>query len=285
MPPRMVCLAILTIWLGLNGWLFYQELLPRLMPGQVPPFTIDLVEETQTRRPHIEWVVEHEGKRAFRAKTYVTHPEHDVFELTAEFSTPFGEPAPMHGIRVKRMKSSYTVNSVGDLLGLDVEIDGIPQLAAALRLVKQEFSVAIRGQVNNREITPQLTLEMPGRKFERKLPTVKVPAGGSVLLPLHPVNRMQGIRLGDSWTMRVFDPIAGSLSVFGGDAGELQLLRARVRPEFESFSYGRRQKVDCLVIDYEGENLQASTWVAKERGLVLCQEAIIDNQRWAMYRD
>jgi hypothetical protein len=255
-----------------------------MLPGQPPPYTIDLVEETKTRRPYIEWTVEHAGERAFRARTYVNHPEHDVFELVADYTTPFGTPPPIHGIRVRSMSSTYRVNGVGDLLGVAVRIEGQPRLAQALKLIAADFTASIEGDVEKGRLTPRLTLEMPGKKFERDLPSVAVPAGGAVLLPLHPVNRVQGISLGQSWTLRVFDPIAGSLGALTG-GGELQLLRAKVRPRFEMFSYGRRQEVECLVIDYEGDDMKASTWVAKERGLVMSQEATLDNERWAMYRD
>ena len=54
MPPRAVCLAILLFWLGVNGYLLYHDLLPRLAPGQAPPYTIDLVEEAQVQRAAID---------------------------------------------------------------------------------------------------------------------------------------------------------------------------------------------------------------------------------------
>lgn len=293
MPSRPVCLGIILFWLGFNGWLFIHDLWPRLQPGQPPPYTIDLVEETRTRRPHIDWNVEHEGHRVFRARTWVAHPEHDVFELIADFTAANASAPPIHGIRVKRMSSTYRVNTAGDLLGMSVEIEGQPAVADLLRLIypaarkilSRGFTLSIEGTVENGRLTPHAALHSPLDRYERDLPTVTIPAGGSVLLPLHPVNRIQGISLGQTWTIRVFDPIADLLGALTGEAGELRLLRARVRPQAERFSHGRRQNVECLIIDYEGDNLKASTWVAKERGLVLCQEATLDNQRWVMYRD
>jgi hypothetical protein len=284
MPSRAVCLGIVLVWLGFNGWLFFRELLPRMLPGQPPPYTIDLVEETKTRRPYIEWTVEHGGEHAFRARTYVNHPEHDVFELVADFMAPFGTPPPLHGVRLQGMSSTYRVNSAGDLLGVAVEFKGRP-LAEALQLIAAAFTASIEGDVENGRLTPRLTLAMPGKPFERDLPTVAVPAGGALLLPLHPVNRVQGISLGQSWVVRAFDPIGALLDALAGGGGELPLLRAKVRPEFRDFSYGRRRNVECLVIDYEGDHLKVSTWVARERGLVVCQEATLDNGKWAMYRE
>src|SRR5262245_30756348 len=65
MPSRWACLTIVLCWLGLNGYLLYHDLLPRLLPGQPPPYTIDLVEEAQTRRPATDWSVLHEGEPVF----------------------------------------------------------------------------------------------------------------------------------------------------------------------------------------------------------------------------
>src|SRR5215217_7475944 len=91
MPPRWLCLLILLFWTGFNGWLFFDDLLPRLLPHQPPPYTIDLTEEAQLRRPYIEWIVLCDDKQVFRAQTSVAHPgyqdksQHDVFEMKSKF--------------------------------------------------------------------------------------------------------------------------------------------------------------------------------------------------------
>lgn len=286
MPSRGICLGIVLFWLGFNGWLFFTDLLPRLLPGQPPPYTIDLVEETRTRRPHINWIVYHENELVFRARTEVGHPDHDLFDLAAEFYPQAGAPpVPIHGILIKRMKSYYRVNANGDLLGLSVEIEGSPQFAQVLKLIGADFVASIDGEVSAGHLSPQLTLRMPGVEKKRELPPVQIPRGCSVLLPLHPLNRIQGLREGQSWTIRIFDPLADSLQALQGSVGELRLLRARVRPRSEAFDWGRRRGTECLVVDYDGDNFKGSTWVSKQRGLVLAQEAILDNQRWTMYRD
>ena len=46
-----------------------------------------------------------------------------------------------------------------------------------------------------------------------------------------------------------------------------------------------KKSITCLVIDYEGDDFVASTWVERERGLVICQEATLGGERWLMYRD
>ena len=117
------------------------------------------------------------------------------------------------------------------------------------------------------------------------LPAVQIHQGGSVLLPLHPVNRLTGLSPGQRWQMTVLDPLGDSLAALQGGGGELRILRARVRDKPEKFARGRRTSVLCLVIDYEGDDFVASTWVERERGLVLCQEATLGGERWVMYRE
>jgi hypothetical protein len=112
-----------------------------------------------------------------------------------------------------------------------------------------------------------------------------VPAGASILLPLHPVNRIRGLRPGQSWTLRIFDPLADSLGALQGSGGELRILRAKVSESIQPFNWGRRKEIECLQIHYEGEDMKAITWVGTERGQVVCQEVTFDNQRWVMYRD
>src|SRR4051812_10381953 len=86
MPPRWFCVLVLVAFLTVNGRLFWRDLLPRLLPGQPPPYTIDLHEEAySTIRAKVEWRVFQDGKEALRATTSVKHPARDVFELTAEY--------------------------------------------------------------------------------------------------------------------------------------------------------------------------------------------------------
>ncbi|MFO0876789.1 MAG: hypothetical protein U0840_05400 [Gemmataceae bacterium] len=285
MPSRVICFLIVVSWLGFNGWLFFHDLLPRLMPGQPPPYTIDLVEETRTRRPHIDWVVTYRDRRAFRTRTHVDHPEHDVFELQAEFKPYDAATPPIQGIQIERLNSSYRVNTSGDLLGLSVVIVGRPNLGDLLRNLTQEFTVGIEGVVERNAMTPHLRLEMGPRTIERDLPTVQIPAGASVLLPLHPVNRITGLAPGQQWTLRLFDPLLASLSLLQGNETELRTVRASVRREPELFTWGKRREVPCHVIDYVGDDFRGSTWVGTERGQVLRQDVLFDNQPLIMYRD
>jgi hypothetical protein len=288
MPPRWLSILIVAVWLLFSGRLVVRDLLPRLLPGQPPPYSIDLVEEVRSGRSHVDWMVLHDGKKVFRSRSRVLHPEPDVFELTAEFLPLHkGERVSLHGMLVRSLASTYRVTGAGDLLGVSVEIVGTPQLAQTFHLLGDtDFRISIDGAVKDHRFVPRVRFGI-GEKGLREfaLPGVAIQQGGSVLLPLHPVNRITGLSPGQSWQMTALDPLGDSLAALQGGGGELRILRARIRREPEEFSMGRRQSVICLVIDYEGDDFIASTWVERERGLVICQEATLGGERWLMYRE
>src|SRR5262245_34235036 len=144
MPPRPLSLAIVLFWLGTTGYLFWHDLWPQLEPGQPPPFTIDLVEEAQTRRPQILWTVEQDGERVLRARTSVEHPEKGVFELVADLTPYQGrEGALLPGLWVRRVKSRCRVTADGRLLGLSFLVDGKPELLAFLKGPPRDFIAEI----------------------------------------------------------------------------------------------------------------------------------------------
>jgi hypothetical protein len=297
MPPRWACVLIVLCWLAVNGWLFYHELLPRLLPDQPPPYSVDLLEEVQDRRwmRPVGWTVYVRGEegleRALSAKMRVDHPARDTFEMVAEYTPLKGEKyaPPLRGLEVEKMTSTYRVNAAGDLLGVSFELEGRPKSEIFKRWLPGRFVLDIRGDVEGEQFKPVGRLRLPAAGVEQSqsLPGAVVRRGGGVLLPLHPVNRLRGLRPGQTWTVAVFDPVVDAMRNFGGES-ELRRLRCRVRDEEEIFSHGRRNNVPCLVIDMEGEGLTGRTLVARDTGLVLAQEIASskkDQDRTALYRD
>jgi hypothetical protein len=296
MPPRWLSILIVAVWLLFSARLVVRDLLPRLLPGQPPPYSIDLVEEVRNGRGHVDWMVLHDGKEVFESRSSILHPERDrdEYELKAEFR-PLkpGERVALHGMLVRSLASTYRVTGAGDLLGVSVRVVGTPQLAQAIRLLGDtDFDISIDGTVKDNRLEPRVRLGLGGKDVrEFALPGVAVRRGGSVLLPLHPVNRIAGLSPGQKWQMTVLDPLGDSLAALKGGGGELRILRAHVRDEPAEFvapvtkTGRRRNPVLCLVIDYEGDDFTASTWVERERGLVMCQEATIGGDRWLMFRE
>ena len=184
------------------------------------------------------------------------------------------------------------------LLGLSIRVNGKPDIKHPLvkfllRFLKapQELQLSIDGEVVAGQMTHAQLAGRGPRLVLRLEKSNSHPADGvgavwwGVLLPLHPVNRLRGLSPGQTWSMRVLDPLGDSLSTFGPLGSDGRVLRARVRPHEELFTKGRYTDLPCLVIDYEGDDMKPSTWVARETDLVMCQEATLDKIHWAMYRE
>ncbi len=281
MPPRWLCVVIVVFWLACNGWLIWRHLLPRVAPGQPPPFAIDLVEEAQTQRPAVHWSVYRDDRKVMQARTRILHPGRDLFELTAEHLPPVGaSEVSLPPIRLRRMSSTYRVNSAGELLAVRLRVEGVREVAD--ERIAAEFTLTVDGEI--REGWLHL-----GRKLESQLSwrgqdseTIHC---GAVLMPLHPVKRLRGLQPGQSWQVVLLEAPGDPLGTIRGAGGEARLLHAHVRARVEEYTHGRYQEVPCLVIDYQGDDVQASTWVRQADGLVLCQEATLGKTRWGMYRD
>jgi hypothetical protein len=187
----------------------------------------------------------------------------------------------MHVARITEWRSRYRVTPEGRLLALSVKIEGVPQRGVLAGLLPANFTFDIRGEVEGHRLTPQV--RVAGKTLT--LPAAHVATHGSVLLPMHPVNRIRGVRPGQRWTMPVLDPLEDSVRALLGQGAQARTLAARVRPEPEEFDRPGRQAAPCLVIDYTGDDMTAQTWVEQKSGLVLRQEATMSGTHWAMYRE
>lgn len=298
MPPRWLCVLILASWLVLTGWLFYDDLLPGLLPGQPPPVTLDPTEEAQVRRFPTYWTVYQNDRQVCLVPAEIAHPRRETFEMIARF--PLGEePQPLPGKTGRRYKpltvgpltvldlsSVYRVNAEGDLQSFEVRLTAVPvvldELETAIGRVRGKFTVTTYGEVRGGRLRLMREWGESGERGEpyRQLPIAR---GAPVVLPLHPHKRMRGVGPGQSWRAVIVDPFASAF------AGEPAVVRAKVRPTTEALpSWGERkpgeQKPACLVIDYKGERIEVSTWVNPENGNVLAQEATLGGTHWVMVR-
>jgi hypothetical protein len=308
MPSRWLTAAILAFWLGTSGWLVYQDLWPRWQPHQPPPYQIDLTAEAiNEHRPSIHWKVYQNDVYVFAAQTRIEHPGPDVFELKAKFKKPTALPGqPKPGVaafslvavtlQVTRMDSLYRVNQRGNLLAIEGSITGAVTLAG----LPTEFTAGFTGEVIDDTFHSAIRVDSPnpiarahmeqflGKDRTFSLKSVPVSSHGSVLMPLHPVNRIRGLVPGQSWRMPVVNPIESALAATTGTGGgQVRFLDARVLDQPQPLDY-RGHEVACLVIEYhdsDPEGMTAHTWVAEKTGLVLRQEASLQNQKWVMDRE
>jgi hypothetical protein len=266
---------ILAAWLGTALWMLWTEMLPYLMPGTPPAFFIDLIEEAQQNRVITRWAAMKGGEKLFSVSTQVERLPSGLFELSAVYlpvMTPgISEPPRIHGLRVTRMASAYRVTHDGDLVGLSIQVEGQSVLS---------FTADIQGEVRRGRLSLGVTLQAGGQEQRFSCPEVEVPRGGSSLMPLHPVNRIRGLHPGQTWAMKYFDPLQAINRPGEGPT----MLWARVRPHAEDLRHANRN-IPCLVIDYQGDGAQASTWVNERTGQVIRQESTHEGEAWALVRE
>jgi hypothetical protein len=278
MPPRHVTLAIVAFWLAMSGWLFYRDLWPRLRPGDPPPYVIDLVDEARFRESRNHWVVLENGKDIGYANTWVDYRQSDdTFRLNGEFKirTPDGRGDP----RVE-VQSWYRVTRTGELREIDAQVKMRPGFAG--------LSFPVEGSVNGQVRDGKLVLRcrIPLFSVDKELDPVSVAERGSVLTTMQPLNRIHGLRAGQHWQIALFDPASAILPTANPKprilsaevvTGDLEIPPAR--PDFPALV------IPCFVINYEGTDSRARTWVRQSDSTVLQQEASFGNEQLTLRRD
>jgi hypothetical protein len=288
MPPRWLSLVIIASWLATTGWLIWRDLAPRFRTGDPPPYVIDLVEEVRSEfPPRVGWQVFFNDREVFHADTWVQRPAgDDSYELVEELKPRAGrvEKAVTVGpFQLRYLHSQYRVTREGALLALEVRVEG--RMEVPLQNDPIDFTAFLAGEVRDGQFSPRVRLVHPlFGSFEPKLKPVAVSPNGSVLLPLHPVNRIRGLRPGQTWRMPLFDPLENSLPSAGENGPGGGYLDARVLPQTQALTFKGRE-VPCLVIEYQGDEKSGRTWVREDNGLVLRQEAVSGGERWVMQRD
>jgi hypothetical protein len=272
MPSRPVILAIIAFWLATTTWLIYREVLPTLQSREPPPYTIDLADEVSAQS--ISWSVKQRdtSKQVKKEKdpviigmvqTQVKRNKADHhFILSAEF-----RPRNTNVLGVTQLKSEYTVTRAGDLRELEIRLE-------SFKIGDQTSELVIKGKVEKGWFTP--SIPNPGGLLLPPLQPVAVAGHGNVLNPLHPLNRLKGLRAGQQWVQPLFDPLAiavSSVAVPGLGPPPLRQLHAEVM--LGVLDWNDIREVPCWKIEYRDgdDRVVARTWVRREDGLVLQQDA------------
>lgn len=286
MPPRWMTLLIVVAWILTTGRLVFLDLLPRLIPGTPPAFSIELTDEPDQERAYTFWNLFREDRKVMRVKTRVKHIGRDEYDLSAQYDPADKDiEVPMGGVLVQRMTSSYRVNAAGDIRGVRVHVEGQPDVADWLRLAGGKLTLDVEGTVDRTILERSLTLQTAGLKRTAPLPEIAVPRGGAILMPFHPAHRLRDLWAGQSWTVWLFDPVEDALKALQGGDPEPRPLRARVAAELETLEEGGRVGEACRVIDWVGDGIEARTLVSERTGLVMLQEVKVGKVRWRMVRD
>lgn len=318
MPSRWMRSAIVGFWLTTTGWLFWHDLWPNWRPGEPPPFQIDPVEEVQKGEPvPTSWTVRRrpaEKEKVFRASTWVKyHGDDDTYSLHARLdaakSFDLQDFFVAKIFKVEKLTSEYRVTRAGHLRSLEATVKTTPHFDRATPSIATLFgsllpkqpppsrgettaagSVFMRvwGEVHDGQFLSHCSASSDAlaKPLQFDLPPTAVAHTGSVLLPLHPVNHIRGLRPGQSWRQPLVDPLRDAFAMLPGFSGGVRSLNARVLPQTEALKIGD-STLDCLVVEYtDNENqLFGRTLVERHSERVQQQEANLEGSQWIMTRD
>lgn len=257
----------------------------------MPSYAIDLMDEARKQgQTDIQWRVFYEkktsadsrgdrdpgGEPTFTATTEVNYREKpdDSFAFQMEFSPRKGRFRyfKVGILQIKEMTSLYRVNRAGQLLEMEAQFD------FSLEKIKTDFRLKLEGRVENEKFYSSYRVQSPllEEDLVQNLPTLKMNYQGSILQPLHPVNRIRGIRPGQTWTMPMINPLQDALKAsqgWGQAEVQVEYVLARVSPKTQLLP-DCEYSIPCYVIDYEdSRDMNPRTWVQVSTGLVLRQEA------------
>src|SRR5262249_40078093 len=162
----------------------------------------------------------------------------DTFLLLAEFTAKKG-PHSYHvaGFQVEFMSSQYRVNRAGELRSLRAEIHVTPRESMGRLMAwtghdRPESRLSLWGEVRGDQLFPHCrgSLASGDQNIEINPPPAAVSHNGSVIMPLHPVNRIHGLRPGQSWRQPMIDPFRDAFVVLPGFQGGVRYVNARVLP-------------------------------------------------------
>lgn len=303
MPPRVITVAVVLFWLATTGYFLERQIRPLLVRGEPPPVAIDLADEAAERKNL--WDVFRNDKRVGKAETWIQYVrKEDQFELYSKFD--LNDLA--FNLAQLKVKNVYRVTREGDLRQVLTKLWILPPLAG-VRLDTEEpddaaaFVVGeVAGPVQQGWFEPSGWVSILGDRRELHFDPVAMTGRGSVLNPLHPVQRLRDLHPGREWQTPLFDPMTALSGVRVEGKGKndpiflviSQLLRdrggskfrtlqARVLPETETL-HCARMDVECLVIEYRSGELTARTWARQRDGLVVQQEASLQGDRMTLKR-
>ena len=264
MPPRWLSVPIVVFWLATTGWLFYHDVWPLLLPGQAPPFTIDLEDEVQTQQAHIHWSVSYNDRPYLQAETWVEpNPADETFALKAQVrplaagpKDPAGDAAPFGGVvQLASPPASTASPATATCVRCPSSSRSRPTPAASSCPATAPSTAKSRDGQFHSHLRRRLPC-CPDLTIEKELDPVPVSTHGSVLSPLHPVNRIAGLRPGQTWRLPLVDPIKDALTALAtGQPGEEIVVTARVLPQTQTLTWSN-QPVECLVVEYQGDDVR-----------------------------
>jgi hypothetical protein len=285
MPSRLGIGLIVLFWLAATAHVGYREVWPRFFSDGPPPLRIDLADEAAQTVPTY-WDVYRGDERVGKLTTRMQYvPEDDTFRFLNTYlnlSVDFGAisleiPKLDTTVRVTRTGELREQQMTGSLRGLLKTKLGAVPLA--------EATAEVTGVVQGGQLVGRCKITSKFVTIDQPLEPVPVPRG-QVLNPMMPVSRLRDVQPGRRWVIRKIDPLQEAVYVLLRESAKKSDLAASAIPRpggeeliaevlssSERLERPDKEPVECWVIEYRGDEVQARTWVSVADGRVVRQEA------------
>jgi hypothetical protein len=268
MPPRIITLGIVALWLVAVGWGAYRVW--GREPG--PPPLLDRTDEVgkQTAR----WVVYLKGNAVGHVQTRVGHMSRGPL-FTLHANVTFGEVFRHRGLPLMELKSTYRVTPRGQLRQLNCSIKlGHHETVLEGRCEDEGFWATVR------------------RDHAVACEQVRTNQPVGVLDLLHPPHRLTGLHEGRQWPALAIDPLEMALDRPVEKAREENAegpkewcFSLTATAAADRLTWGGRE-LPCWRVDFrEGDGLRARVWARRGDGLVLRHEAAAGGEWFDVRRE
>jgi hypothetical protein len=300
MPSRWLCLTIVAFWLGMMGWLAGREWWQRY--GLPPTMLSALDAVTAEGIVKVKWRLLGNGQIVGNATTDVKYDGRNyVLEQKADLDMDMIGNLPLFqflgpllaNMDFKQLKIDTTteLNPFGDLsrFKLDVTIPNPTRQAALIREPNRPPQPIAKFTLESRPkpdglLWAKLSLALSGENVPLPAPYNKdypLPYRGRDLAlgSLCPMDRMPGLRPGQTWQTPVSDP--SSLIMFGMPGAnngvfttlmDRQPAQVRVLREPEVLQW-QGHDIACWIVVTDQDNLHLRIWAQQSDGLILKQSA------------
>jgi hypothetical protein len=266
MPPKLITAGIIAFWLAMTALLIQREVVPMMLADASPNFQPDLTDEIGS--PLVTWMVFKDNDRIGAGTSRVTASNEGTFELRSNFHFE-NEKLAFGPIVLRSMENMYRVDAQGKLLAFSTKASA--NFGNKPGLGAPDVAGAIEGDVIDDMIEPRLSF----LGIEHKLEKIHLKQEGSIVNPMHLINRLRGLRPGMTWKVKRVDALDAVTKQFSALAKQQKIPDLIATVKADTMTWDRKE-VACNVIGYAepGSTVNtASTWVRRVDGLVLKQEA------------
>jgi hypothetical protein len=290
MPSRLGVGFIILFWLAATAHVGYREVWPRYFSDGPPPLRIDLTDEAAQTVPTY-WDVYRGDQRVGKFTTRMQYvPDDDTFRfhnsylnLTLDQTLPSGMAVVLE---VPKLDTTVRVSRSGELREQQMAGTFRGTLKTKLGSIPLgEATAEVTGEVRNGQLVGRCQIKSQFGNIDRPLELVPVPQG-QVLNPMMPVSRLRDVQPGRRWVIREVDPLRDALNVLVKEVLKSSQVVASALPQPgggeliaevlsspEKLERPGKESVECWVIEYRGDEVQARTWVSVADGRVMRQEA------------